>query len=216
MAKPILTLDSISYEVFLKKFEAWCFEKDFQSNEKRLQVIPSCLDDALLHPLIDKLSDHRTTLKSFLEALKEEFDRQTRPSNPEAEFLAVKTLVSSEALKNHSKLQKMATYLNLGDDAVKQRLFNSCAKIVQQSLVVWMDQNPQASSRELANFLLKFPASEDFSHEVTAAAKSSSSVVCEHCKTVGHSKSSCFKLRSCWRCGQVGHISKFCKNQKNF
>ena len=35
---------------------------------------------------------------------------------------------------------------------------------------------------------------------------------CEHCGKPGHNQQSCFKLKTCLKCGVKGHIAKFCRN----
>lgn len=212
--KPILSLESLSYEVFQAKFAAWCFEKKIETDANKLSVLPACVDDKLLNPLLHKFQDQRTTLTTALEALKEEYLRQTRPANPESDFHQLKTVVPSSAIVNCEKLTRLSGYLKLNDSAVKQRLFNSLPGSLQQSMTVWMSANPNATSREMANFIITFPDWVDESHEISAAT-GQSTLVCEHCKKTGHKKETCFKLRTCWNCQKVGHISRNCRNQKN-
>ena len=39
----------------------------------------------------------------------------------------------------------------------------------------------------------------------------SSKTICEECQKPGHSRQNCFKLKTCYRCQEVGHIGRFCK-----
>eukprot|EP00112_Aurelia_sp_Birch-Aquarium-sp1_P025729 Seg873.4 transcript_id=Seg873.4/GoldUCD/mRNA.D3Y31 product="Gag-Pol polyprotein" protein_id=Seg873.4/GoldUCD/D3Y31 len=38
--------------------------------------------------------------------------------------------------------------------------------------------------------------------------------ICEHCQKTGHDKSRCFQLKKCFKCNQMGHIAKFCKERQ--
>ena len=35
--------------------------------------------------------------------------------------------------------------------------------------------------------------------------------ICGHCGKANHAESSCFKLKTCFKCNSKGHIAKFCK-----
>ena len=41
--------------------------------------------------------------------------------------------------------------------------------------------------------------------------KSKSKQICGHCGDRNHAESSCFKLKTCFKCNSKGHIAKFCK-----
>ena len=34
---------------------------------------------------------------------------------------------------------------------------------------------------------------------------------CEHCNKIGHTRQRCYRLKNCFKCGERGHISKFCR-----
>eukprot|EP00795_Rhopilema_esculentum_P015821 gene15821-7131_t len=38
--------------------------------------------------------------------------------------------------------------------------------------------------------------------------------ICKHCQKPGHDKSRCFKLKKCFKCNQMGHKAKFCKEKQ--
>lgn len=211
--KPTLSLESLSYEVFDIKFKAWCVEKKIVTDDEKLQVLPTCVDDKILAPLVPKFRDDRTTIKTALEALRDEYNRQTRPANPQEEFSCVKTSLPSETIRNCEYLNKMASYLHLGDNAVKQRLLDSLPHQLQSSLVVWLSSNPNSSSRDMANFVSTFP--DSLVQQSVATAKTVTKRVCAHCQKEGHSKEKCYQLRTCWNCQKTGHLAKFCKASKN-
>lgn len=213
MVKPILSKDSLSFDVFFLQLQAWFVERKIEEDTAKLQILPICIDEHFMAPLLNKFNDHRTTFTTALEALKEEFVRQTRPSNPEMEFHSIKTAVPSEAISNCLALSRLARYLDLNDSAVKHRLFNSFSSSIQQTVSVWKDAHPNSTSRDMANFVVTIPDSTCISSDICAIARSRP--VCEHCKKVGHRKETCFKLRTCYNCNEMGHISRYCKKSKN-
>ena len=156
-----------------------------------------------------------------MEALKEEFSRQKKPADPERDFQALETHNPSAAVQNCERLLTLAKYLELGDVAVKHRLFNSLSTTLKNSVVVWMNMNGRATARELANFISTFPAQEngDIVTNSTCpdlSAAAISKLNCEECGKLGHTKRSCFKLKTCYRCGKKGHIQSFCRATKCF
>ena len=46
-------------------------------------------------------------------------------------------------------------------------------------------------------------------------ARSTQSTICEECQKPGHSRQSCYKLKTCYRCQEKGHIERFCKKNAN-
>ena len=40
-------------------------------------------------------------------------------------------------------------------------------------------------------------------------------ITCSVCKKSGHDRSRCFKTKTCFKCKQVGHISRFCRSEIN-
>lgn len=220
--KPLLSRDTSSFDVFKTKFDAWCFEKRI-ANEDILKVLPACIDDSILQSVVHIFSVGTTTVKTALDALKEEYLRQARPADPDSEFYELRTALPSTAIDSCVRLMRLASYMDLGDTAVKHRLFKSLPISIQPSVVSWMDANPRATSKQLANFITTFPDStvqqtpncsvvvqeDDF---VTAAT---SRPVCDNCRKPGHSRDKCFKLRRCWSCNGIGHLSRNCNKQKN-
>ena len=51
------------------------------------------------------------------------------------------------------------------------------------------------------------------SNAAFAQPMSSRASICDHCGKSGHNRQSCFKLKTCLKCGFRGHIEKFCRNQ---
>ena len=45
--------------------------------------------------------------------------------------------------------------------------------------------------------------------------KSKSKQICGHCGNGNHAESSCFKLKTCFKCNSKGHIAKFCKQNNS-
>ena len=214
--KPILRKDTPSFDVFTTKFNAWCVEKSFNDEATILKVMPSCVDDELLAPIVNIFSLGTTTRTSAFKALKAEYLRQSKPADADTDFNRIETALPSQALDTCMKLTKLAGYLHLNDDAVKHRLFKSLPSSIQASVVPWLSANDKASSRELAIFVTTFPDTLVQMAQTTAvAATVTPRPTCSHCKKVGHSKDRCFKLRTCWTCKKSGHIAKFCQEPKN-
>ena len=62
----------------------------------------------------------------------------------------------------------------------------------------------------LTNTVQKLTAS---GNAAFAQPTSSTASICDHCGKLGHNRQSCFKLKTCFKCGLRGHIAKFCRNQ---
>jgi hypothetical protein len=222
--KPLLSRTTPSFDVFKTKFDAWCFEKKIGTDDI-LKVLPSCIDDDILEGVVHIFSLGTTTAKSALQVLKDEYLRQTRPHDPDVDFNSLRTPLPSAAIESCARLQRMASYMSLGDTAVRHRLFNSLPTSLQPSVVAWLAANDKSTSRELANFITTFPDSvvqSQSSHTATVQeeattpiAATTSRPVCSHCRKPGHVRDNCYKLRQCWNCKEPGHIAKNCQKQKN-
>jgi len=208
--KPYLSSETISFEVFQLKFKAWCAARAIDKENDQLKLLPAFIDDKLLQPVFTKFSLGTTTLKSALSALEEEYLRQTRPPNPEEEFQRLRTTPDS-AIDNCERMSRLALYLNLPDEAVKHRLFNSLSVNLQHATMAWLEANSKCCARDLANFVAKFtPESPSTTLSCSATRSVHQDQRCEHCQRRGHPKERCFKLRVCYKCKEKGHIAKFC------
>ena len=212
--RPFLSVETSSFGVFKLKFNAWCVTKKIEKDEDQLKVLPALIDDKLLQPILAKFSLGTTTLKSAMDEIENEYLRQSKPSNPEEEFQQLRSAPES-VVDDCERLIRLASYLNLPDSAVKHRLFNSLSSNLQQATMSWLEANPKGAARDLANFVSKFPPEKvSTTMACSAQPRPRPSYYCEYCKKDGHTRDRCFKLRTCYRCGSKGHISKFCpKNE---
>ena len=140
--KPILCVDTPSFNVFKLKFDAWCFEKNIEDSNV-LKILPSCISDELLTPISHIFSVGTTTSQSALKFIEEEYLRQTKPSDPDTDFTSLVTNKPSDALRSCDRLTKLAGYLHLNDDAVKHRLFQSLPGNIQTCVVPWIHKLPE-------------------------------------------------------------------------
>ena len=99
---------------------------------------------------------------------------------------------------------KLTEALNIANGVEKAQ--KDLCSLPPKEAVLLLEQSRQANRPEPESFLTTF----------AGKAERKPRPFCDFCKKPGHTLDTCFKRAICGTCGQVGHISKFCRNRKFF
>ena len=138
---------------------------------KRFDWNPACFDDKLLQPMYEKFLRGTTTLKTALTASETEYLRQSRPTNPEEEFMKLRSGILLGLTGSCCQTSPVQLPLNKSSAS-----YNVTAR-------------SQSIARDLTDFVEKFPLeSSELPASICSATSARQDQHCQHCQRKGHNK----------------------------
>ena len=142
--------------------------------------------------------------------IKELYDLQGN-ANDAIDAIAINNVVSglSEEIRSQTKIlqltgnKSLECLLELVEDKLSgNMLFVNSSTVREKNSASKVENDRITKLEQMFETLLK---------KVDNIDKSESKQICGHCGKANHAESSCFKLKTYFKCNSKGHIAKFCK-----